>query len=147
MGAANLPFTHEFPYHADSDATTEHLVERCVARCDHFAAVAHDISQRVGLAAQGASDGIDDLLHGLRCQSAPLRNIKDGKEEHIRDGDEAACVVCRNRTAAAQEPLAADGEYVGVFHSQRRFCYGGVRDARTLFQCRMLAGGYSGYRR
>jgi hypothetical protein len=78
--ATNLPFTHKFPYHADSDATPEHLVEGCIARRDHLATVAHDVSQRVGLAAQGASDGIDDLLHGLRCQSAPLRNIKDRKE-------------------------------------------------------------------
>ncbi len=37
------------------------------------------------------SNGIDDTLHGLRSQSTSLRNIREGKEEDIRDSDEAAC--------------------------------------------------------
>ena len=102
----DLPFTHEFPYHTDSDTTPEYPVERGVARRNHFAAVAHHVSQKVGLAAQGASDGIDDLLHDPRGQSASLRNIKDRKEEHVGDGDEAACAGVGIGTAARRDGCA-----------------------------------------
>jgi hypothetical protein len=75
----DLPFADKFPYHADSNTTPEYLVELCVARRDHLAAVAHHVSQKAGLAAQGASDGVDDGLDGLRSQSASLRDVKERK--------------------------------------------------------------------
>ena len=121
------PFSDELPDHTDSDAASEHRVERWVTGCDHFAVAVHDVSQRHGLAAQGKRDGIDDLSHSLRRQPASLRNIKEGKQEHIRDGDEAGCVRGT----------------ITCFLS----CRGPGQDARTLSQCRVLAGGYPGYRR
>ena len=87
----DLPFSNKFPDHTDSDPAPEYLVESRVASRDKFAAVAHDISQKTGRAGQSMSNGIDDLLHGLGSQSTSLRNIRERKEEEIRDSDETAC--------------------------------------------------------
>jgi hypothetical protein len=87
----DLPFSNKFPDHTDSDTAPYHLVEYCVASRDRFAAVADDISQNTGRAGQCMSNGTDDCLHGLGSQSTFLRNIRERKEEDIRDGDEAAC--------------------------------------------------------
>jgi hypothetical protein len=72
------PFPDQFPYHTDSDATTEYLVEGSVTRRDHLATIAHDISQKAGWAVQSAGNGADNLLYSLWCQSTLLRNFKDG---------------------------------------------------------------------
>ena len=91
MWCDDLPFSCEFPDHADSDTTPEHLVECCDAGRDDFAAVAHNISQKTRRARQSPSNGVDDRLHGLGRQSAPFRDIRDREEEDIRSSDEAAC--------------------------------------------------------
>ena len=87
----DLPFSNKFPDHTNSDTAPEHLVKYRVASRDKFATVVHDISQNTGWACQSMSDGIDDCLNGLRSQSTSLRNIRERKEEDIRDSDEAAC--------------------------------------------------------
>lgn len=93
----DLPFSNEFPDHTDPDTAPEHLVKCCVAGRDAFAAVVHNISQKTRWAGQGTGNGVDDRLHGLRRQSTSLRDIRERKEEEVRDSDEAACGEWKRR--------------------------------------------------
>lgn len=71
------PFSYEFPYHADPNAAPEHFIEMNIAGSNGFAAIAYDISEKARWVVDGVSNGIKNLLHGLRCQSTFLRNIID----------------------------------------------------------------------
>lgn len=111
MWCDDLPFSSKFPDHADSDTAPQHLIECCVASGDEFAAVAHDISQKTGRARQSTSNGIDDRLHGLRRQSTSLRDIRERKEEDIRNRDEAACEKHGNTAIDAEGCKGKDAPF------------------------------------
>ena len=63
----DLPFSYEFPYHADSNTAPEHYIEQIIASSNGFAAIAYDISKEAGWAIDSVSNGIKNLLRRLRC--------------------------------------------------------------------------------
>lgn len=61
------PFSYEFPYHADPNTAPEYLVEKNIASCNGFASISYDISEKARWVIDSVSNGIENLLHGLRC--------------------------------------------------------------------------------
>ena len=63
----DLPFSYEFPYHADSNTASEHFVKKNITSGNGFANIAYDISEKVRWVIDSVINGIENLLHDLRC--------------------------------------------------------------------------------
>ena len=61
------PFSYEFPYHADPNTAPEHSIEKNIASSNGFAAITYDISEKARWVIDSVRNGIENLLHGLRC--------------------------------------------------------------------------------